>query len=769
MRRELPVSKEILEELADKAAAQIDRLAPVAFDAALDELARYHRFLLSVNASQTPNDQPFNYAAVPGEAWRAPHHEWIGQYRRLFERAASRIGEDPDFIAKLAYVPLRLLPGRNDPEMPGQVVQAIIDLGRILIHQLEAWVTKRTVVETLPGTAASPRVALTGSDAKSYENLLPQIVGAWESLLQLAPSVYRWRDDRRGPDSERWDSLRASWPFLWQHLRNTAYMLAVSVWNEDEAGAALFRDALVRWPQTLSHQFNDPAHLLQRRLLFPDVVSLDLATAQERIKPILPQYLPSLGPDELFNATLNGAHDDVLLLTAALLLLWSMDQKQVSDIGAHTASTLLRRVLEDADDERRQPAQEKSFGSLAMDAIRFEIASDRGPGGTYGATLDGLVESLDNMTERRVVPGRSFTPSTLHDRGGLRTALLAVLLARAPEKDEALIKHIEDLAKDEHALPSGDHFLRDILHGLDCFLKLLETPPLKLQRGLSLLRADADFGQATARVQSIVSSIARAIEEERAVRLKEKPIDSKVIADLRDATERAMMNPPGGVPFFRGFSIEKTHARDDGEVFTLRFNDLNKAQFVDPPMESEALGFTEVFADSVTEQAGRWTWGLFTRQAREAVTVSARIEQPVFWERLKVLAADVGAEPLLIVSRGAEGRALREFIRQRREPPGPLRIERRVREDTGNSYIATIEGIDVYGADFEPGNAWLFSPYLLQSLRYAAMDEDNHILRATFQPGEDLKGPLIAEFKQDAVWAEWPIYEIEFEDPAEPE
>src|SRR2546421_2293290 len=99
MTRELPDPLEILEELADKAALQIDRLAPVAFDAALNEMTRYHRFLLSLNASRGPDGAPFSFAAVQGEAWRAPHSEWISQYRRLFERAANRIGDDTDFIS----------------------------------------------------------------------------------------------------------------------------------------------------------------------------------------------------------------------------------------------------------------------------------------------------------------------------------------------------------------------------------------------------------------------------------------------------------------------------------------------------------------------------------------------------------------------------------------------------------------------------------------------------------------------------------------------
>ena len=67
MTRELPALNEIVEEMANKAALQIDRLAPVAFDAALDELTRYHSFLLNVNASHNPDGTPLNYAAVHGE------------------------------------------------------------------------------------------------------------------------------------------------------------------------------------------------------------------------------------------------------------------------------------------------------------------------------------------------------------------------------------------------------------------------------------------------------------------------------------------------------------------------------------------------------------------------------------------------------------------------------------------------------------------------------------------------------------------------------
>ncbi|MGE0054000.1 MAG: hypothetical protein AB7S74_07310 [Hyphomicrobium sp.] len=769
MTRELPTPDQILEELADKAAVQIDRLAPVAFDAAFNELTRYHRFLLRVHASKTPEGRPFNYAAVPGGAWRAPHDRWISQYRGLFERAANRIGDAPDFFEKLAHTPLRLIPRQDEPQLPDLVLGSILDLNLLLIHRLEAWVTKRTVSETTPGSSASPRMHLAGSDAKSYANLLPNVVGAWESMLQAAPTLYRWRDEHNGRDSERWDALRASWPFLWKHLHNTAYMLAVAVWNEDNRGAALLRDALVRWPRTLSHFFADRAYLLQRRLLFPDIVSLDLAAALERIRPMLPQHMPAPTADELFKATLQGAHDDVLLLTSALLLLWSIENKQATDIGAKTSEQLLRRELEDPDDEYHNTPQDKSFGSLMLDIVRLEIAGDRQADTTYGATLDQLVQKLDNMTERRVVPGRVFTPSTLHGRDGLRAALVSMLLARVPEADDPLLSRIKDLAKNETGLPSGDRSLRDVLHGFDRLNKLLETLPHALQRGLTLLKPDADFSSAAMRLKSILTAMVATIEGERAARLRALPISEHLIGELRDAVENSILTPPGEATFFRGFSIAKAPQNPAPELITLRFNGLSKAQFVDPPMEPESSGLTKHYAKLVTDSAYQHIWNLFTLQPREPVSVASRIEELEFWQQVKDLACGVGAEPALMVSRQAEGRALKQFVYEIREPPGGLTIERKNQKDLANSYIATVEGIDVFGADFSAGSAWLFSPYILQTVEYARPEADEHIVAIRFEPGEDLIGPLVAEFRQRAVWADWPIYDIHCEDPEDTE
>ena len=104
MRRDLPTPDAILEELADKAAAQIDRLAPVAFDGALRELIRYHKFLLHLmlhGHRMAPPSTMRRLQEPPGIRLTGSGY---ASPRRGVERAANRLSDDDQFIRLLAYV-----------------------------------------------------------------------------------------------------------------------------------------------------------------------------------------------------------------------------------------------------------------------------------------------------------------------------------------------------------------------------------------------------------------------------------------------------------------------------------------------------------------------------------------------------------------------------------------------------------------------------------------------------------------------------------------
>jgi exonuclease VII small subunit len=766
MMRDLPTPNQILEELADKTAAQIDRLAPVAFDRALREVTGYHRFLLALNASQTPDGSPFNYAEVAGNSWSAPHREWIRHYRRLFERAADRLPDNSHFVRSLAYIPRMLLPRDSETELTPDVVKAILDLGPMMMHRIEAWVTRRTTLERAKGESAEPRVALIGSDAKAYENVLPELVGAWEGLLERAPSMYHWHEDANRSDAERWTAFRASWPFIWQHLTNTAYCLAVAVWNEDERGAALFREALVRWPEILRHRLDAHSDLKWPQFLFPDILKLDWSGASERASSLAFEGSPAPGPDQLVATIMRRAHTDVLLLTSALLLFWTVNEKQASDIGGRTAKDLLSR--KGGEDGGRTPAERPlSLRSLLGNFVRFEVAAGRYVDGTYAAELDRLVETLDNMTERRVVPGRVFTPSTLHGRDDLLLPVLAILIAATPKDgDDSLGSWAAELAGDDRVLPEGDLSLRNIVRQLERFRTTLEQAWDQLERGTAILQPDQENKRAGGRLRDIVGSVEGTIEAARSDRLKNRPVDHSKLERIRVAIEAGLMSGGTGLPFFRQVLIERSEPNDAAELRELTF-EVSKAQLVEPAMDSEPEAFEGRFASACQRRAGDHVWRSFTCRPRIRVEVKAPAEQELFWKEIANLADQVGPDPILIVSRAAEGRTVRRFKYRTGEAKPDLRIEHRPNDERDGSYIATVEGVDVYGAEFPAGTAWLFSQQALESVQYAALDHLSRLADVEFDAAEDLKGTLRVRFRQHLEWANTPIFEIMAPDPDE--
>ena len=368
MGNDLPTPEDMLEDLADKTATQIERLAPAAFDRAYNEMVTYHRFLLTLNATTAPDGSATSFAEISGGSFSQPYWIWTRQYRRLFQRAASRLSDDDHFIRSLAHTPSRLLPGPNDPELPKAIVQSILQLGPTMIHRIEAWLSNRASVDSSEATAG----AMAGArDTKAYENALPEIIGAWERILYHSPLL---TSDWRGEQDNvlRWSSVRANWPLLWLHLTNTAYSLAIAVWNEDEVGAQMFREALVRWPKNLEYCFHSEATLKHPWLLSPNLVHLDWNDAVARMSSIADEHPNSPVPDELVTSIIRVAHNDVLLLTSALLLRWAEKYEQSSGIRVRAAQDLLVGYGNHAE-FRSSGGQDVQFRELFLNWLRFNL------------------------------------------------------------------------------------------------------------------------------------------------------------------------------------------------------------------------------------------------------------------------------------------------------------------------------------------------------------------------------------------------------------
>lgn len=753
MEREPPTPEEIFEELADKVASQIDREAPVAFANALSELVRYHKFLLDLNASYTPDGAPFSYAEVSGGGMLAPHHFWLRQYGRLFERAVSHLAEDDDFARELAYLPSKLLPREGEPELTPGIIEGILDLNSIIIHRTEDWLTRRTTLDTREG-AASPRLVLAGSDRKAYENFLPTLVSSWESLLHVGPARGAWDDADGRTDEEVWLCYRTSWPMLWRHLQNTAYALALAVWNEDELGAELYREALVRWPGVSQFAMREWMSLRHPRLLFPGLLDLTWSEAKKRVEPLAYEYSPPT-PGQIFRGVLHAAHNDVILLTAGLLLFWTANEKQSSNIGSRTAGALMRHEQDDAD-RLRSPGDELGIDSLLPDLMRQELAGEHYRNGTYGAALDYLVRTLDTMTERRVVPGRIFTPTTLNGRADLRVPMLSMLLSLITDRaDVGVMSSIADLVADESVLPAGDGSLRAILRELGEYHTLLTEHFEEVSRGTSLFEPGHDFND---RKEQLVRYIDRAradIDRRRTERLKQSPVSSEKLEEIRAAIEKSLLTDEAIVPFFRNVATARA-VPGIGTDRELIFSGMEKARLVIPPMLDPISDRDNRFASTTLQKAGEYAWHMFAEKPREVVEVSGRADEEKFWTEIAEFLPKVGDEPILLVS-PTIGQALLKLLYAPPSPRPNIRVERR--EQRSRYYMVTVDGVDVANLDVPEDKAWLFSRNVLRQIAYSNIDEGRYVT-VSYEPESDTMGSLHVRFRQSQEWRDLPIFEI---------
>ncbi len=583
----LPTPSDFLEELADRVIAQIERNATTGFNGAFDELTRFHVFLLDAHNTQTDQGHPISLAEI-GDGWDVPYREWIRQYRRVFESAADKIGVETTFIEALGHTVMRLLP-RNAAELSPAIVTSLLDLGVHEVIILEAWVTRRTTLDVPADQAAQPRLHLAGSERRAYERVVRSFIGAWENVLRVADNLYAFRPREGRSPAELWKAFGRSMPFLDKHLRNTAYLLASAIWNEDEIGTDRYRDCLLRWLDTLRPEMQTDILLSHHALLTPDLFGLDWATVDTRLQAYRRHPWPELPPPEAVVAIiLRGYFDDVLLITAVIGLAWHVNGQQSGDIGARAAKLLLRRQVIEGEGSRFAPGDMRPptvFRSLFSLLVRAALDERFGKGG-YGGSLDGLVQALNGMSERHVVPGRVYTSWGWRGLDEVRSQILAILAASLPAAgDDGVGQWVRDLASSEILFADGDASLRRIDSVLKAYAQALgeQLDQNQFERAVHALAPEADVVVTRARLQAVFADAIATIRERRTRRLRALQIDPEKWDALTEAVSSALAPE---LYCFRDFRVEKIREQTQA-VMEWRINGIDKARFVSPSMAWE--------------------------------------------------------------------------------------------------------------------------------------------------------------------------------------
>ncbi|MDB5581510.1 MAG: hypothetical protein JWR80_6686 [Bradyrhizobium sp.] len=752
MRIELPTQSQIIEELVDRVAAQIDSGKPVAFDNALAELVRYHRFVLGLSASTTTEGSPFNYAEVAGTTYWAPHEQWLAQYRRLFDKAAGRIPDSPHFIGALAYNLGRLLTLPEGLIASQAVSDAALNLFLALMGSVERRVTK--------WSDGQPEKLLPGSDAIAYAAALREMVGGWESLFHASPDMSAL-DRRQGQtDEQRWKAIKSAWPFLWRHLVNTAYCVGITVWNDDVLGTSTFREALVRWPENFRYLLRNPVFLAHPSLLFPDLLDLAWEEAQTKAAALSYSHSPEIEPDELFAAIIEQVHRDVLQLVAAVLAYWTVNAKRPGELAAKTARALL--AAEGAE-RYEQTATPPTTDMLLQRFLRLQLAGERYQSGSYGAKLDEIASRLDGLSGPEMVSGRIYSTHTLHDREQTiwgDTAILAAFIDGA--NVAALDQWVSELVEAEALLPEGDRSLRDLEAEVVRYHQACELKAPQVLDTIAKLGSEAPEADLH-RLSEILNRVRTLIAEHRARRLRERPVDQTKLEMRRAAIDKALFDPTNLTMFPHAKVVRDTEETGDLCTFSTR---LMKARLTEPMMDVEISNEIEVLADSVADVSSQYANGALFALDAEQVESESDPTTAAFWDLVRDLAAKAGADTKLLLP----ARFHIPLARMARLPGDTPLTDRMIEREAvqRSDYLCTIDGVKVHLRSTDDQTAWLFSGEKLQAVHHGII-EPGHNVAVDYLPLDDdpgaSEGELKIRFRQSYDWNEAPIFRIALSRP----
>ena len=771
-----PTPSAFLEELADKVIGQMDRLATTGFNAAFDELVRYHVFLIAAYNSHDENGNPLSLAEFGG-IWGNPIEDWVHHYRRIFARAVEHLTVEPSFIETLAYAPYRLLQGK-----PAQVSKAVetttLDLGPHLVVMLEEWVTRKTSLDTPSDAAAQPRLALAGSDRRSYERVLISFTGTWESLLHHSglPRYERGKNSGLSQDVQ-WDVCRGSWPMLERHLRNSAYFLALAIWNEDEFGADRFRDLVLRW---LDHAIGalQPDHLLRHHsLLSPQLFELDWAAVKNRGAPLLrhSSYPDRLDPKALFVTLLRGAFDDILAMAATVFFAWHLNGQQSSDIGVRAARLLVSRTFLPEEGSRRVGASRQPrtiFNWFFSTILRADLGSAKNSG-TYQSYLDGVVTYLDRMSDRRVVPGRIYSSWGRDGLVTLKIPLLCVLLTNLPaEDDQTVINSFATLTSSEDFFSDGDVTLRRLQATFEEYRSAVVEPAnlSLMDKGTKALAPfdlassapPFDLAGAITRLATLLEGIKTALEQQRLQRLKACPVDPKKLDRFREATDGALTGLRDNILPFEGFSVERRPSAE-GSKEEWAITGISKAQLTEVPLDWEQSDLPGSIGAWFQEHVVQRLWNSFSKRARVFVGIKESAYPDDYWARVYELAATVGPNPVLIVPFASIGGDITEWLyADDQNRPANMVIAHLQGKGNGGglSYEATINGIDVYGTNMPEDRSVLFSAEDLRLVVHRDVAKGRSTIVSFEYDDDPHNGTIKVEFDQHAVWRDSPVVEL---------
>jgi len=371
-------------------------------------------------------------------------------------------------------------------------------------------------------------------------------------------------------------------------------------------------------------------------------------------------------------------------------------------------------------------------------AILRQYYFDGGYHHGYRARLAKVVEGISGQGKPAMVPGRIYSGWGLEDLDALRDGQLVLMCLFVTEgwspaaqlmemvqkwggkDDEGLRAFVDQLKQWKARLADVD------FHAYDTLFSCVQAE----------FGAAASLKDAIARLDAGIDHLVTGIENFRLDQLRDAPISGeRLIAVAKWCSQSGFKKDGADIPvsLFR----EIQYSAEEYTEHSLTISEMNKGEFVEPPMAQRACNEDEWFSRTICSHVAGTVMADILK-ALDPVIVD--VDRPVaYWRQLKIAASkirDQGGAPILFVAGRAEPRWLSDWTRstydERVERPDDLRLRRDTQFES-DGYVGSLNDIPVFIAPIGPGSSYLIPLDTMNTVIFTEFEEGVFVQLA-FEP-----------------------------------
>jgi hypothetical protein len=702
-------SVEVMDELGQEAASQIELRRLPGFRQALDDLVVVHTGLLRAarfRSSDGSLDSVCMLQDPYGLGSRAMCREWMEPYRAIAEAAVAGLEDDERFFLRAAALSARLTYKAGE-----QHQSVLVDLmlpSTLLMYHLGLWWSRRAAKEPAP-VEHSPRL-LSNPLRNVYRDAVQGWVGSWEHI------DVRIDKDAKLRDSALWIALVTRVKVYASHIDETARLLLAAVARGDAEAARRLEDSLVKWWGERQHEFGADSAAPQPgwSLLTLAFADLNWAQACSQI-PDLPEGAQAeVAAARLLAVVLKRYWTDVCVVTALVLL------EHAAGID-HAETSLCIEIVgalmggRGYDKGGKDDVDRSQNVGAAVARLTRALFAER----AYSQRLDKIVERFRSDTREPMTSGRMYSFHGADDVDTLtrgQAMYLTTLVAGHHEDLRAFTSLVDAWHED---LPRLGRISR---HFDTIATELRRDEFTKYSTAIEKLRVDLDrtdpVADALTRAATVCEEAAKTALKAHEKTVTDAPLDPDRLVELALRVHSRVFSSEEQTEFPIAVTADFVPTDEVLEKASQSFAGVSKLPFTSPQLET------------LDDHLVRW-FSQYTARHAFAVAVE-RLQrklgiEPVRDDHAEAFYADLEARidavvadgwtPAVLVALGRRADYLSPYrLRDDGDVPEGFVIRRPDNPERG--LHATVNGVEVYAVPMSSSRYLVLPKEWLKTLRF---------------------------------------------------